>query len=104
LTAGSTVVAGLAPAGAFALDVNGKPAPRSTFGSWTPFYTVAPAPTNPVGTIVLHQFPLNGIIALFTLGMWGIVWLGFGWIHRLEWLFTGRRRGVTARSAQELDV
>ncbi len=104
LTAGSTVVAGLAPAGAFALDVNGKPAPRSTFGSWTPFYTVAPAPTNPVGTIVLHQFPLNGIIALFTLGMWGIVWLGFGWIHRLEWLFTGRRRGVTARPAKELDV
>ena len=39
--------------------------------------------------IVLHQFPLNGLIALFTLGMWAIVWLGFGWVQRLEWLFTG---------------
>jgi hypothetical protein len=104
LTAGSTVVAGLAPAGAFALDVNGKAAPRSTQGSWTPFYNVAAAPTNPVGTIVLHQFPLNGLIALFTLGMWGIVWLGFGWVQRLEWLFTGRRLVVTARVSKESDV
>jgi GT2 family glycosyltransferase len=104
LTAGSTVVAGLAPAGAFALDVNGKAAPRTTQGSWTPFYDVAPAPTSPVGTIVLHQFPLNGLLALFTLGMWGIVWLGFGWVHRLEWLFTGRRRVVTARVPKDGDV
>ncbi|HVA52804.1 MAG TPA: glycosyltransferase family 2 protein [Acidimicrobiales bacterium] len=104
LTAGSTVVAGLAPAGAFALDVSGKAASRSTLGSWTPFYNVAPAPSNPTGTIVLHQFPLNGLIALFTLGMWGIVWLGFGWVHRLEWLFTGRRRVVTPRIPKEGDV
>ncbi|HEV3187677.1 MAG TPA: glycosyltransferase family 2 protein [Acidimicrobiales bacterium] len=104
LTAGSTVVAGLAPAGAFALDVNGTAAPRTTQGSWTPFYNVAPTPTGPVGTIVLHQFPLNGLIALFTLGMWGIVWLGFGWVHRLEWLFTGRRRVVTARVPKDDDV
>jgi hypothetical protein len=103
LTPGSTVVAGLAPAGAFALDVNGRPAPRSTYGTWTPYYTVATAPAALEGTLTLHQFPLNGLLALFTLGMWAIVWLGFGWIHRLEWLFTGRRRGVTPREEPEHD-
>ena len=92
VTPGSTVVAGLAPAGDFILDVNGVPAPRATYQRWTPFYEV-PASTQPeTGTIELHRFPWNGLIALFTLGMWGILWLGFGWIHRLEWLFTGRRR------------
>jgi hypothetical protein len=45
-----------------------------------------------VATVSLHQFPLNGILAMFTLGMWLIVWFGFGWIERLEWLFTARRR------------
>jgi len=103
LTAGSTVVAGLAPAGAFALDVDGHPASRTTFGTWTPYYQVPTSPAFPTGTIVLHQFPLNGLIALFTLGMWGIVWLGFGWIHRLEWLFTGRRRRVVPRKSEERD-
>jgi hypothetical protein len=93
LVGGSTVVAGLAPAGAFALDVNGKAVARTTYSTWTPFYSV-PNLKNPKGKIVLHQFPLNGLLALFTLGMWGIVWLGFGWIHRLEWLFTGRRKRV----------
>lgn len=96
LTAGSTVVAGLAPAGAFALDVDGHPAPRTTYDSWTPFYAVATSPAHPTGSISLHQFPLNGLIALFTLGMWTIVWLGFGWVQRLEWLFTGRRRRAVA--------
>ena len=44
--------------------------------------------------LVLHQFPLNGLLALFTLGLWAIVWLGFGWIHRVEWLFNRRHRRV----------
>jgi GT2 family glycosyltransferase len=92
LASGATVVAGLAPAGAFALDVNGHSTPRSTNGTWTPFYQVGTSATAPTGTLVLHQFPFNGLLALFTLSMWGIVWLGFGWIQRLEWLFTGRRR------------
>jgi len=91
LSSGTVVQAGLAPAGAFALDVNGSPTPRSTHDTWTPFYTVPTSTTTLTGTITLHQFPWNGILALFTLGMWSIVWLGFGWIHRLEWLFTGRR-------------
>ena len=77
----------------------GRPrAPPTTAGRpstrWRPSTTARP------GTIVLHRFPLNGLLALFTLGMWGIVWLGFGWIHRLEWLFTGRRRVVRARTAR----
>jgi hypothetical protein len=104
LIAGSTVVAGLAPAGAFALEVNGQPAPRTTFSTWTPFYQVAPTAQSPVGTITLHQFPLNGLVALFTLGMWAIVWLGFGWIHRLEWLFTGRRRRFVVAPVTKKDA
>ncbi|HQT99872.1 MAG TPA: hypothetical protein PLG60_05145, partial [Acidimicrobiales bacterium] len=79
------------PAGAFALSVNGHVATRTTHGSWTPYYQV-PSSTTPLeGSLTLHQFPLNGLLALFTLGMWCIVWLGFGVVHRLEWLFTGRR-------------
>ena len=92
LTGGSTVVAGLAPAGAFALEVNGTAVARSTNGTWTPFYGVRSSSTKLTGKLVLHQFPLNGVLALFTLSMWAVVWLGFGWIQRLEWLFTGRRR------------
>jgi len=103
LTAGSTVVAGLAPAGAFALDVNGHVVPRTTFDTWTPYYNVPSTPGRLTGTIVLRQFPLNGLIALFTLGMWAVVWLGFGWIHRLEWLFTGRRRRVAPLDPPESD-
>jgi GT2 family glycosyltransferase len=101
LTPGGTVVAGLAPAGAFALDVDGRPTPRTTYSTWTPFYSVPSDVAHPSGTIVLHQFPLNGILALFTLGLWGIVWLGFGWIERLEWLFTGRRPRVRVRHRRE---
>jgi GT2 family glycosyltransferase len=103
LTPGSTVVAGLAPAGAFALSANGEATPRSTDGTWTPFYQVPSTPAPLEGTLVLRQFPLNGIVALFTLVMWALVWLGFGWIHRLEWLFTGRRRRARARSERARD-
>jgi hypothetical protein len=97
LVPGSTVVAGLAPAGAFALSVNGHPAPRSTESTWISSFRVPTTPATLQGTLVLRRFPLNGIVAFFTLCMWAIVWLGFGWIHRLEWLFTGRRRRATAR-------
>ncbi|MHB2029772.1 MAG: glycosyltransferase family 2 protein, partial [Acidimicrobiales bacterium] len=40
LTSGSSVTAGLAPAGAFALDVNGRVAPRTTYGGWSPYFNV----------------------------------------------------------------
>jgi hypothetical protein len=86
------VQAGLAPASAFALDVGGQPTGRKVESGWSPTFTVPSTTTKWSGHISLHQFPLNGLLALFTLGMWLIIWLGFGWIHRLEWLFTGRRR------------
>jgi hypothetical protein len=92
LSPGSHVVAALAPASAFALTVNGQPATHLTYKSWTSRYQVPATPAPLSGALVLRRFPLNGIVALFTLGMWTLVWLGFGWIHRLEWLFTGRRR------------
>jgi hypothetical protein len=47
--------------------------------------------------LVLQRFPLDGILAGFTLAMWLLVWLGFGWIQRLEWLVTGRRRRAAPR-------
>jgi hypothetical protein len=53
------------------------------------------------GRLVLRQFPLNALLAAFTLLMWLLVWLGFGWVHRLEWLFTGRRRAAHARGSKE---
>jgi hypothetical protein len=72
--------------------------------TWTPYYQVPSTPaTLDRHALVLHQFPLNGIVALFTLAMWAIVWLGFGWIHRLEWLFTGRRRRVAPLDPPESD-
>jgi hypothetical protein len=101
VAAGSVVRAGLAPASAFALDVNGLASSRTTSDGWVPTYKVNAAATNPTGELVLRQFPLNGILAGFTLSLWILVWLGFGLIQRLEWLFTGRHRtGVVARHAK----
>jgi hypothetical protein len=98
--ANSTVVAGLAPASAFALDVNGQPTKRTTSFGWAPTYSVGNVAPDSSAKLVLHQFPLNGILAGFTLSLWAIVWLGFGLVQRLEWLFTGRRRNVVARHAR----
>jgi GT2 family glycosyltransferase len=102
VVAGSKVEAGLAPASAFSLDVNGQPTQRTTSDGWVATYSVPTQVQNPTGVLVLHQFPLNGLLAGFTLFLWIIVWLGFGLIQRLEWLFTGRRqrRGVVARHAR----
>jgi len=93
-TSNVQVVAGLAPAGAFALNVNGKTVSRSTSSGWAPKYQVGAVVGNEKVELVLHQFPLNGLLAFFTLGLWGIVWLGFGWVHRAEWLFNRRHRRV----------
>jgi hypothetical protein len=100
LVSGATVVAGLAPASAFTLNVNGQATSRTTEGTWTPFYQLGHYQGTPTGQLVLHQFPLNALLGLFTLVIWGIMWLGFGWVHRLEWLFTGRRRHSTPRHAR----
>ncbi len=103
VAAGSTVVAGLAPASAFSLIVDGRATPRTTLGTWTPYFAVPQSPAAPTATIVLHRIPFNGLLAFITLAIWVIVWLGFGWIQRVEWLFTGRRRRATPRRQKERD-
>ena len=67
VAAGSTVVAGLAPASAFSLSVDGRAAPRTTLGTWTPYFDVPASPASPTATIVMHRFPFNGLLALVTL-------------------------------------
>ena len=93
LSAGGQVESGIAPAGSFSLNVNGHALARSTLDGWAGSYIVPASSTPLVGTLSLHEFPWNGLLALFTLSMWSIIWLGFGWVHRLEWLFTARPRG-----------
>ena len=94
VSSGSTVVAGLAPASAFALNANGVATTRRTSFGWAPTYQINGYHGPVAAQLVLHQFPLNGLLALFTLGLWGVVWLGFGSVERLEWLFVRRRRVV----------
>jgi GT2 family glycosyltransferase len=97
---GSTIISGLAPASAFTLDVDGQAATRHTLYGWAPTYEVSSADAAPTATLVLHRVPLNGLVALFTLGLWTTVWLGFGWVQRLEWLFTRRQHRRLARHAR----
>ena len=110
VVAGATVQVGLAPASAFGLDVNGQPASRAIDHLWTPVFHVSATATGtgrlsvgPNGQLVLRRAPFNALLAAFTLLMWLLVWLGFGWVHRLEWLFTGRRRAHHPRHAKEHD-
>ncbi|NNN08838.1 MAG: glycosyltransferase family 2 protein [Acidimicrobiaceae bacterium] len=93
LVGGGQVESGTAPAGLFSMVVNGHALPRSSLDGWAGSYVVPSSTTSVVGTLTLHEFPWNGLLALFTLSMWSIIWLGFGWVHRLEWLFAGRQRG-----------
>jgi GT2 family glycosyltransferase len=97
---GATIVAGLAPASAFALDVGGRATARTTRTTWTPFFQVPTSSSAPTGRIVLRQLPFDGLLAAFTLLLWLVMWLGFGWVHRLEWIFTGRRRRPAPRHAK----
>jgi hypothetical protein len=97
LPSNATVVAGFAPASAFTLNVNGTTASRTVDRTWTPMFQLGAYSQPPVGQLVMQRVPLNGLLALFTLVMWLLVWLGFGWVHRLEWLFTGRRRAAHSR-------
>jgi hypothetical protein len=106
VTPGYTVQVGDAPASAFGLNVDGKAASRVTSDTWTAMFHVAVTPATfsdrtVKGQLVLRRLPWNALIAAFTLFMWILVWLGFGWVHRLEWLFTGRRRAAHSRHAKE---
>ena len=107
VVAGASVQAGFAPASAFALNIDGQPTSRAIDHLWTPIFQVSPtagendANRGPFAQLVLHRLPLNALLAAFTLLMWALVWLGFGWVHRLEWLFTGRRRAAHSRRTKE---
>lgn len=100
--ANAVVHASLAPAGAFSLEVNGKVVDRALRHGWGALYrTPSSSASVNIGTLVLHQLPLNGLLAGFSLALWLVVWLGFGWIQRLEWIFTFRGvRKVQPRRAR----
>jgi hypothetical protein len=105
--AGATVQAGFAPASAFALNIDGQATSRAIDHLWTPIFQVSATAgqgdnRGPLAQIVLRHLPLNALLAAFTLLMWALVWLGFGWVHRLEWIFTGRRRAAHSRRTKEL--
>jgi hypothetical protein len=108
VTPGARVQAGFAPASAFGLDLSDDlTAKRVDDHSWAPtyqvqFHVVGPSSSSvPVhGVLVLRRLPLNAVLAAFTLLMWLLVWLGFGWVNRLEWLFTGRRKPAHPRHAR----
>jgi GT2 family glycosyltransferase len=109
LAGGSQVEVGLAPAGAFSLSVHGHALSRSTLDGWAGAYDVPASSTPVLVTLSLRQFPFNGLLALVTLATWAVVWLGFGWIQRLEWLFRLRprrarhSRGPRQSRAEELE-
>jgi hypothetical protein len=92
------VIAGLAPSSAFALEVNGHAVTRHTRLGWVAAYETAGGR----GKIVLHQFPLNGLLALFTVALWGLYLLGFGGSERLGEM-RGRRHRATAVSVEAAD-
>jgi GT2 family glycosyltransferase len=96
---GDQVEVGLAPASAFSLSVNHHTLARGSLDGWAGSYQVPASTSKVTATLSLNAFPLNGLLALLTLLLWLIIWLGFGWVHRLEWLFTARpRRGRHAAS------
>jgi hypothetical protein len=103
---GALVQVGDAPASDFGLTVDGQAVPRAIDHSWTADFQLRGSPRISIvvplkGQLGLHRLPLNALLAAFTLLMWALVWLGFGWVHRLEWLFTGRRRPTHPRHAKD---
>ena len=105
VTPPATVVAAVAPASAFDYIVNGEPSARGVATGWASTFQITSVHAVPgqgsEGQLVVRHFPFNGIIALFTLCLWAILWLGFGWVHRLEWIFRVRQQRVaTARHAK----
>jgi len=66
---------------------------------WVGAYTVSSS-SAPKLKLVLHQFPLNGLLAIFTLGLWGVSLLGFGGVQRLEEIIGRKPRGVIVRRGE----
>ena len=82
-----TVLAGVAPASAFALVVNGHAVERHVaLGGAAVFSTPAGR-----AALVLRNLPLNAALALVTLGMWGMLLLGFGGLERVRRRVRGSR-------------
>ena len=84
------VVAGFAPANAFALEVDGHAVKRTNVLDWVAGYET----TGGSAQLVLHQFPLNGLLALFTIFLWLSYFFGFGVTERLGELIGRRQRRV----------
>jgi GT2 family glycosyltransferase len=89
---GAPVVAALSPASAFHLDVTGRATTRTVTNGWPSFSLSGSGPAT--GRLVVSRFPWNGLLATFTLALWAVVWLGFGWLERLDWLVRIRRQRV----------
>ncbi len=99
VTSGASVVAALAPASDFALDVDGAAAPRTLSDGWAPTFQVATYHQPPGSTItarvVLDHLPWNGLLAMVTLLLWALAGLAFTGLYRGSW--RARRRGRTGR-------
>ncbi len=98
VTPGTTLEAGYAPASAFSLRVTGDRVTKSVLDGWAPSFSLAPTSNKSSAVLVMRRFPWNGILAGVTLLLWLVVGLGFGWITRFEWLFTGRQSARRGRS------
>jgi len=81
--------------------VDGRATARTTSYGWAPTFQLPASNASPVAAqLVIHQFPFAGLLAGFTLLLWFLVWLGFGSIQSLEWLFARRRRASAPRHAK----
>ena len=87
----ATVVAALAPASAFALNVNGRPVPRALAYGWAPTFRIGSSHGAVIAQLVVRRFPWNGLLALVTLVLWAVAGLGF--VGRRERWRRGARRG-----------
>ena len=93
------MLAGLAPASAFELNVDGTNVPRSVSLGWAATFRTPEG----VATLVLHQLPLNAVLAGITLGLWLVMLLGFGTLERIEGPIRRRRPVVPAGPAGDGD-
>ena len=100
LPGGYQIEVGQAPADAFSLSANGAGVSRSSLDGWAGAFLLPSSKFPVVVRLHLNRFPFNGVLAGFTLFLWCIIWLGFGWVHRLEWLFTGRPRARHTRAVR----
>jgi GT2 family glycosyltransferase len=79
LAPGGELIAGLAPASAFSLTVDGAAAARvASPGTWTGEFRITATSSTLTGQVVLRRFPWNGLLAGLTLLAWLYAATGFG--------------------------